>query len=281
MKRSDFFLMLGWDPMFWRLPQISVASLVRLQPVQYASSFSNDRSTLWRMPMTTHIFGHSPFLYAWHVGWFFFFRRTRSVRVSFSQGITFWRAGRSRTFPFPLDSHLVLWIVFHSTLSSLRALTFRRPLRATFTVFFFLLHLNLPLAASAPEVGFFKWHSDCWSWRKYTFTKFFVVWPRLHRDDGFVSSRDERVHVVILQFDLQNLIDVHNRLVCVADLDTLVDHPCDLPSLKKAFFLRCSFFSKKKLLLHSLCHWPSQSQEPRSQSAVLHHWLCLTSSARQ
>ena len=40
--------------MFWRLPQISVASLVRSQLVQCASSFSNERSTLRRMPITTH-----------------------------------------------------------------------------------------------------------------------------------------------------------------------------------------------------------------------------------
>ena len=69
-----------------------------------------------------------------------------------------------------------------------------------------------------------------------------IVWLLLHRDDGFVSSRVERLHVVILHFALQNLIEVQNRLVCVADLEILTDHPCGLHSHEKAILFLCSFF---------------------------------------
>ena len=55
----------------------------------------------------------------------------------------------------------------------------------------------------------------------------------LHRDYGFLPSRVERLYVVILQFDLQNLIEVQDGFVRVADLEILVDHPCDLPSREK------------------------------------------------
>ena len=44
------------------------------------------------------------------------------------------------------------------------------------------------------------------------------------------------------KFDLQNLIEDRDGLVCVADLEILTDHPCDLPSLEKAFLFLCSFF---------------------------------------
>ena len=44
--------------------------------------------------------------------------------------------------------------------------------------------------------------------------------------DGFPPSRFERLHVVIIAFDLR-------------DLEIVTDHPCDLPSRKKVFFFRC------------------------------------------
>ena len=40
----------------------------------------------------------------------------------------------------------------------------------------------------------------------------------------------------------KNLIDVQDKFVRVADLEVLVDRPCDLPSREKAFSLLCSFF---------------------------------------
>ena len=65
---------------------------------------------------------------------------------------------------------------------------------------------------------------------------------RLHRDYGFIPWRVERLDVVIFQFDLQNLIEMQDGFVCVAHLEILVDHPCDLPSRENAFFsFLCSF----------------------------------------
>ena len=61
----------------------------------------------------------------------------------------------------------------------------------------------------------------------------------LHRDHGFIPSRIEQLHVVNLQFDLQNLIEVQHGFVRDADLEILIDRPCDLPSRGKPFsFLR-------------------------------------------
>ena len=39
-----------------------------------------------------------------------------------------------------------------------------------------------------------------------------------------------RLYGVIFQFDLHNFIEVQHGFVCVADLEILIDHPCDLPS---------------------------------------------------
>ena len=57
--------------------------------------------------------------------------------VGFSvQGIPSWRAGRSRTLSFSFAVLFILWIAFHSTLISSRALTFCCPLYAISTVSF-------------------------------------------------------------------------------------------------------------------------------------------------
>ena len=50
------------------------------------------------------------------------------------------------------------------------------------------------------------------------------------RDYGFISSRIERLYVVILQFGLQSSIVVQHGFVCVAALQIPMDHPCDLLS---------------------------------------------------
>ena len=44
---------------------------------------------------------------------------------------------------------------------------------------------------------------------------------------GFIPSRAERLYVVVLQFDLQNLIEVQDGFECVANLEILKDHPLD------------------------------------------------------
>ena len=44
----------------------------------------------------------------------------------------------------------------------------------------------------------------------FHFFRSFVVGVLLHRDDGFIPSRVERLYVVILQFDFQNLIEVQH-----------------------------------------------------------------------
>ena len=55
---------------------------------------------------------------------------------------------------------------------------------------------------------------------------------------------------IVLQFDLQNLIQVQERVVRVADLEVLTDHPCDLRSREKAF----SFYAAVcKLILVTEC----------------------------
>ena len=60
----------------------------------------------------------------------------------------------------------------------------------------------------------------------------FVAWLLLHRDDGLVPSRVERLHIVVLQLDLRVFIEVQERFVRVAVLQVLVD-PCRLPSREK------------------------------------------------
>ena len=70
----------------------------------------------------------------------------------------------------------------------------------------------------------------------------FLVGLILHRDCRFIPSRIERLYVVVLHFDLQNRIEVQDAFVFAADLEILVDHPCDLPSREKAFLSLCSLF---------------------------------------
>ena len=69
----------------------------------------------------------------------------------------------------------------------------------------------------------------------------------LHRDDGFIPSRVEQRHVVVLHFDLQNFTDVQDIFVRVAE----VDHPCDLPSLRKHCSVCADSSSMETLFLKS------------------------------
>ena len=96
-----------------------------------------------------------------------------------------------------------------------------------------------------------------------------VVWRLLHRGDGFVSLRVERLHVVVLQFDLQNLIEVQDRFR-VADLEVLIDHQCEAPSRGKACFFLCRFFNKDTSFAVSVDDLlePTRYLEPRSWSKI-------------
>ena len=75
------------------------------------------------------------------------------------QGIPSRRAGRSRTLSFSVGFSFLVWIVFHSTLVSSSTLTFFVVICTQSPLFLFLVHLDLPLAAAAPEEGF----SSCFS----------------------------------------------------------------------------------------------------------------------
>ena len=79
----------------------------------------------------------------------------------------------------------------------------------------------------------------------------FLVGLPLHRGYGLIPPRVERLYVVILQFDLQNLIEVQDGFVDVADLAILVDHPCDLSSREKAFSFCAPSSLMETLLLKS------------------------------
>ena len=57
----------------------------------------------------------------------------------------------------------------------------------------------------------------------------------------FHPSCIERLYAVILKINLRNLIEVQDRFVCVAHLEILKHHPCDLPSRGKAVVFMCSF----------------------------------------
>ena len=83
-----------------------------------------------------------------------------------------------------------------------------------------------------------------------TLFQHFLVGLFLHPDCGFSPSRVERLYVVILQLGLSTLIEVGYEFDCVADLEILTDHPCDLPSRENSLvFFAASF--KKTLLLKS------------------------------
>ena len=71
-----------------------------------------------------------------------------------------------------------------------------------------------------------------------------LKFPRLAAsscDYGVIPPCIERLFVVILPFDLLNLMEVQG-FVCVADFEILADHPCDLLSRDHALFFLCSFF---------------------------------------
>ena len=73
----------------------------------------------------------------------------------------------------------------------------------------------------------------------------------LHRDCGLIPSRIERLHILVLQFDLKNLTEVPDGFVCVADLEIPTAHLCDLPFREKVFFCLCSLFLNEDSSLKS------------------------------
>ena len=56
-------------------------------------------------------------------------------------------------------------------------------------------------------------------------------------------------NAVILQFDRQMFIELQHGFVCVADLQLLTDHPCDLPSRQTAFFFLVQLLLEWRLLV--------------------------------
>ena len=103
----------------------------------------------------------------------------------------------------------------------------------------------------------------------------FVVEPILHWDNAFIPWRVGRWYVVVLQLELSNFSEVHDRFVPVADLEILIDHPCDLPSREKAFFfLYCFFFNKHSSLQISVdlldATYHVRVKKLRSLSAISH-----------
>ena len=72
-----------------------------------------------------------------------------------SQGIPSWRAERSRPLTFSFGFPLILWVVFHSILTSSRALTFCCPLYAISSVSFSFAP-RLALGCSCARSGLFK-----------------------------------------------------------------------------------------------------------------------------
>ena len=73
-----------------------------------------------------------------------------------------------------------------------------------------------------------------------------------------------------------DISEVQDGFVCVADLETFIDGPCDVPSGERAFFFSCSFFlnedssfevSVEDLLETTRYLW---NQEPRRLWATWH-----------
>ena len=80
------------------------------------------------------------------------------------------------------------------------------------------------------------------------FSKNFLVWL-------LASSSPSRVERLYVQFDPQTLTEVQDGFVCVADLEKLIDRPCDLLSCEKAFsFCAASAEVSVGDLLETTCH---------------------------
>ena len=143
-----FYPLLERDSLYWRLQQNYFVSSVhpglyrmleRTLIPKFATSFPMKRTLRWRPVITSIPFRTiTLFKKAKHVGWVFFSRRTFACRGPSFQEVPSWRAGRSRTLTFSCGFSLALWIVFHSTLISSRALN------AVSTVAFFLCPWTCP-----------------------------------------------------------------------------------------------------------------------------------------
>ena len=81
-------------------------------------------------------------------------------------------------------------------------------------------------------------------------------------------------------------MEVQDGRGTVADIEIIIDHPCDLPSREKAFFFLCSFFlneeSRFEVSVDGLLETTRilKNQEPLSLSATLLHCLSMTCSDR-
>ena len=128
--------------------------------------------------------------------------------------------------------------------------------------------------------------TNCWSWRNNIFStisssgSFFIAIVvsslRVLKDctPSFSNST------------FANHMEVHDRFVCVVDLDKIICHPCYSPSREKAFFC-VQLLLMWRLFFRSLRWWSSWdhslllNQEPRSLPATWPRWWSTTSSDRQ
>ena len=188
--------------------------------------------------------------------WGSFFLGSWTANPSFAFGLTSFLGGRVSlntfhltfhrplhaiwkiSFPFPLDLPLSaaapeagFQVVVHEQRNASHEISVRFTAPPCFSVWYCLdvhsFEKYLACTETAMSLAVLTIGAD----GNTHFSEFSSSGLLLHHDDGFIPSRVERIHVVVLQFVLQNfLIEVQVRFVHVADLTVLVDHPCDLPS---------------------------------------------------
>ena len=189
------------------------------------------------------------------------------------------------SLPFGFNSHR--GVLFHSPCSAPRSSRISSSSACAISnMSFFLLPLYLPCAAAAPEERF----SSCLSREEKCFSsslfeaphKSLEIHPLTAEADDKTNLTESRHRVLndctlrFLPFDLQNFIEVQNRFVCVAHLELLIDHPCNMPSREKSFFsLSAAPTPRETLLLKSpliIFSSPLAIFESRSSKVVLQLW---------
>ena len=143
---------------FWRLPQNYFASLVRLNSFRYDCIHTYSEVCNFLCDEKEHSsacqqsqafpFEHSPFLKAWHVGWFSFHEKLVPFGLPLPKEFLHEELDRE-PIASPLDSRLFSGTCF-TTLSSSRTKTFRRPVCAISNISF-PLPSDLFLLATKPR----------------------------------------------------------------------------------------------------------------------------------
>ena len=139
----------------------------------------------------------------------------------------------------------------HSQLFSSSALTFCCPLCVISNASFFLCPSTCPWLQQrqrrALQVGF---HEKKHPAHDYLYHHLFQsgAVSNLTVANSFLNvHRQQR-----LQLTFKNSLRSNTDSFVVADLDTLVDHPCDLSARDKTFFFLCSFFLNEDFAFESL-----------------------------